>query len=215
MKTHWINGEGQGEKVLFFHGWSMEPGTLAHLSHDGLSILVCFDYTDLTLPEEVAELAVSGARVVAWSLGVFAAARLLTGLPVRDALAINGTLEPVSAECGIAPDIFDGTIANWDDESARRAFYRRVSGKMPELLPMRSPEDQQQELIALRRMSCEVPANIYAKAVIGGRDRIFGAENQKRSWAKSGVPVQEYPAMVHDPFCRIAGWGEVLSWIKN
>ena len=106
--------------------------------------------------------------LTAWSLGVWAAAAVFghSGIHFGSALALNGTLHPVHPEFGIAPEIFDGTIANWLIPAARERFLRRMAGtgaaaqRLPET--GRSPEDQQAELAAIRKMASDrpVPRNI-------------------------------------------------------
>ena len=218
MKTVFLRRSGGDELLIFFNGWSRDASDVSALNL-AFDVLEVHDYTDLN-PDELFRLIrpYSRLHLAAWSLGVWAAAAVFehSGFRFESALAINGTLYPVHPEFGIAPDIFDGTIANWPDAGARDRFLRRMAGsgsaaqRLPK--PDRSPEDQQNELIAIRKQCGErsVPANPYTKAVLGQRDRIIPFASQERFWAGQGITVvtAELP---HYPFGGLSSWEEVLN----
>lgn len=178
MKQLFLQRAGQGKLLLFFHGWSMDETVLAPAGFPAdYDILCCYDYRELSVPEGLEGY--QERILVAWSLGVWAAAQCR--LPRFDrAIAVNGTLRPVSAEYGIDPAIFSGTAANWLDPAARRAFYRRTGGAEP----AREPEEQRGELLELERQitSTPVPEDCYDLALTGLRDRIFPAARQQAFW---------------------------------
>ena len=68
---------GAHKLILFFNGWAMTPVTVEHLSiPEGYDVLIFWDYRD----DEAVELdfmAYEEVRVVAWSMGVWAADRYL------------------------------------------------------------------------------------------------------------------------------------------
>ena len=68
---------GAHKLILFFNGWAMTPVTVEHLSiPKGYDVLIFWDYRD----DEAVELdfmAYEEVRVVAWSMGVWAADRYL------------------------------------------------------------------------------------------------------------------------------------------
>ncbi len=188
MKTLFLRRDGHARLLIYFHGWSMDETVLDPASFpDGFDVLVGFDYRDLTaLPAEVGDYA--ERLLVAWSLGVWAAARCRErfGFPgLRRAIAVNGTLRPVSAEFGIDPAVFAGTAAHWLDPAARHNFHRRTGGG-PE--PRRDPGEQRDELLALEAMIAGTPAprDCYDLALIGRRDRIFPAARQQLFWGAKG-----------------------------
>lgn len=218
MKTVFLRQSGGNELLIFFNGWSRDASDVSALSSP-FDVLEVHDYSDLN-PDDLFRLMqpYSHLHLAAWSLGVWAAAAVFehSGFRFESALAINGTLYPVHPEYGIAPDIFDGTISNWPDAGARDRFLRRMagSGLAAQLLPKpeRSPEDQQNELIAIRKQSSEhaVPANPYTKAVLGQRDRIIPFASQKRFWAGQGIPAATAD-LPHYPFGGLSSWEEVLN----
>lgn len=222
MKTTFLHQTGEDRLLVFFNGWSRDAHSAPRLDAGGFDVLEVSDYTtpDSDLKEKLRPY--SRIHLAAWSLGVWAAARAFRELPVRleSALAINGTLRPVDAAFGIAPDIFAGTIENWDDESARSRFLRRMAGSAAELtalpVPDRTPESQKNELAALQEAilaESSLPA-LFTRAVIGSRDRIFPASAQKAFWEAEGVPFAELD-LPHYPFAGLSAWPEVTDLGKS
>ncbi len=216
MKTVFVRKNGGERLLVFFNGWSRSASDAAALDVP-CDVLEVHDYTDLASAElfrRIRPYAETG--LIAWSLGVWAAAAVFehSGIRFGSALALNGTLHPVHPEYGIAPEIFDGTAANWLMPAARERFLRRMAGsaaaarQLPET--GRSPEDQQNELAAIRKLASErpVPRNIYTHAVLGRQDRIIPFAAQENFWnAQSDTEL--IPAdLPHYPF------GGQQLWLK-
>jgi biotin synthesis protein BioG len=228
MKAEWIIRKGSTDLLLFFNGWGMDRRVADWLVSSwpdpdlsGRDIAVLYDYRDLKLPAWLGNAIAESRSVdlIAWSLGVWAASN--TGLAGIDrAVAINGTPLPVDAERGIPPEIFRGTLESWNDANRKR-FERRMSGGVPpEIVDAvrsdRTIDDQQAELRSIGEAVVRCPAESlafwkFSKALIGGRDLIFSAENQRRAWLEAGVSVNEISSMPHFGFTHIAGWRELLA----
>ncbi len=167
-----------------------------------------YDYTDETFtPDKLGSF--SRVSLLAWSLGVFEAARALAGTNLAAAVAVNGTTAPVDAMLGIDPAIFAATAENWS-EAARRKFNRRAG--IPEVFASRRPEaEEKSELEAiLRRVASQPePANIFGTAVIGAHDRIFPPENQHRFWRRANIAAVEMD-MPHFPW-EPQNWGKIWT----
>lgn len=197
MKTLWrLDKSGDaGAVTVWFSGWGRDTADAVGI--DG-NCLLCWDYTEVGEAGELIRqlLNFPRRRLVAWSLGVYAAAELFQRAGAdffMSATAVNGTLSPISSEFGITPEVFRGTIDNWGVERARERFLQRLAGSRSAMdrLPVveRTPGDQQAELAALAERIARVPTicNLYSAAVVGTADRIFPAESQLRSW-------RQYPA---------------------
>ena len=205
MKCDFLaRGRDPDRLLMVFHGWSRSAGDLADWAENAPGdVLVFSDYAELpeTCPAALAEY--REFRVLAWSLGVWAAGCCCGKLwKVRpaEALAVNGTLEPLSADYGIAPAIFFGTAEHWLNPAARRKFNHRMGGPaggIPE--SDRAPENQQKELFALAEAIARfgTPENIFTRAVVGGRDRIFPAAAQLAAWRKVAVTPELWPEAGH------------------
>lgn len=208
MKQYFIyNKENHPCLTLFFAGWGMDEHPFIDYRPIGSDLLVCYDYRsldfDFSLLEGYREI-----RVVAWSMGVWAASCLLQGkgnLPVSDRIAVNGTLTPVDDEEGIPPLIFKGTLDGLNERSLQK-FYRRMCGSgeatkhFLERAPQRNIEDLREELrlIGERAVANPVPSFTWKIAAIGTDDLIFGAANQHRAWTQAGVMQDERQASHYD-----------------
>jgi pimeloyl-[acyl-carrier protein] methyl ester esterase len=214
MKKLWINKQDSPELLLFFSGWGMDEKPFKHLRIDNdLDVLMIYDYTVLENIEELKDY--ETIHLVAWSLGVFAAAKVLAGMKFASSVAINGTLEPIDEDEGIAPAIFQGTIDSWS-EVARMKFNRRMCGiehgkQFKANAPNRSIESQKVELIALQEQITKnpVPENIFQQAIISISDKIFTRHNQETHWKNARIPL----TIIDEPhyfFPEIKSWKDIL-----
>lgn len=94
----------------------------------------------------------------------------------------------------------------------RLAGSRQSAESYP--LGERSPESQQAELrsIAGRVRSAQgvAPANVFTRALVSTRDRIFPPQSQMAHWSALGTPLLELDAP-HSPFELFTSWNELLS----
>ena len=214
MKTELFR-HGAGDRLLiFFNGWGMDSSRAAVWDLPGTDLLVLSEYTESDrLPEVPARY--SRCAVLAWSFGVWRAAALLSvqdKLPPGPRVAVNGTLEPLSAETGIDPVIFEKTLRNWLLPETREKFLLRMTGaRFP--ISRRAPEFQQEELAALERaVREEGPVkNPFRQVFCGRRDRIFPFEAQKRFWEKMPDITVREGDFRHDPFGGADTLREILD----
>ncbi len=229
MIVRWIQKKGHDSLLIFFNGWGMDSRIADYLQYRtpasfSRDVLLCYDYRSPVLPADVrAHIARYRDRnLVAWSLGVWAAHK--SGLEgIERALAINGTLNPVSSDEGIPPDIFRATLDNYNEENKNR-FMRRMCGSTPlfrrflGVAPERCAPDQKEELASIlqdvsREKAAVVSSWSYTHALVGGRDMIFPAKNQEYAWRNLGpLVVDEVP---HFPFFTFSNWQEVCSCMEE
>ena len=228
MITRWIHRKGNSRVLLFFNGWGMDCAIARYLQSNtagdfASDVLFCYDYTVPGIGAEVLDAIASyGERtLVAWSLGVWAAAE--AGLDgIGRAIAINGTLSPVGEGKGIPADTFHATLEGWS-EKGRERFTRRICGggdnleRFQVMASVRDVKDQKAELAAIGERiladGCETAASWkYTHALIGGRDMIFPPAAQEIAW--EGVARTVVPDMPHVPFFLLSGW-EALQECSN
>lgn len=196
MKQYFIHKDDSPWLTLFFAGWGMDEHPFMDYRSRCCDLLVCYDYRsfdfDFSLLEGYRDI-----RLVAWSMGVWAASYLLQdkgNLPLSERIAVNGTLTPVDEEKGIPPHIFKGTLDGLNERNLQK-FYRRMCGSREdtnyflERAPQRNIEDLREELrlIGERAVANPVPSFTWKVAVIGSEDLIFSAANQRRAWAQAGL----------------------------
>ena len=125
MKTKFYDHQGE-HLIVYFAGWGTPLDAVAHLilptNHN---LLICYDYQDLTLDFDFS--AYQQIRVVAWSMGGWVAERVLQGITLQSATAVNGTGLPCDDSFGIPYAIFKGTLENLA-ENTRSKFERRICG---------------------------------------------------------------------------------------
>ena len=97
MKQLFLKKEGNPRLLLFFSGWGADDHLFDRPVAEGYDYMLCFDYRnmdfDFTLLDGYREI-----RLLAWSMGVWAAGRVLAGHDEYSfslKLAVNGTPYPI------------------------------------------------------------------------------------------------------------------------
>lgn len=192
MKQTFLRQEGLDRLTLVFGGWGTDGRLLdGFLPEPGADVLLCCDYRsqdfDVTLLAPYRSI-----RLVAWSMGVWVAGRVLAGhpLPWESRVALNGTPFPIDDARGIPVSVYEGTMRGFSDVVLAK-FRRRMCGTADGLrcfmehAPQRSVEELGEELRALHEAvlhSTSAPALHWDVAVVGTRDRIFPPANQLAAW---------------------------------
>ncbi|XWY20972.1 pimeloyl-ACP methyl esterase BioG family protein [Bisgaard Taxon 45] len=188
MKTQHIQRQGD-HLIVYFAGWGTPPSVVAHLilPHN-YDLLICYDYQDLSC--EVDFSAYQHIRVVAWSMGVWVAERVMQGYPLLSATAMNGTGLPCDDQYGIPEGIFGGTLSGLNDEN-RHKFERRICGSksaLTEYLQLSSRPTLAEihaeltALYAFLQQDRRTDLITWSKAIVGTKDKIFPVQNQKAYW---------------------------------
>lgn len=196
---------GHNSLLLFFTGWGMDNRATDSLSTERYDICTCFDYTDLTTSETERWKEYSEIVVVGWSMGVWAAERVLQGrgLKITKSIAINGTSTPVDDNFGIPVSIAKGTCEGLTENSFRK-FIRRVGGNF----------EHREDIVALKieleRIIDSLPTADFHwdKAIVSRNDAIFPPDNMLRFWQER-CTVEELDAP-HYPFEIFKSWEELL-----
>jgi len=217
MHNAWINRESNPKCILFFNGWGMDENAVKHLDSSGYDICMFNNY--INLEGMTAEYkGYDEIYVIAWSLGVWAASRVLkeTGVKAVRKIAINGTELPVDDEFGIPEEVFLGTLTGWDERNRDKFNLRMMGGreslrKFSSMLPERDPGDQKDELSSIFIKAGEKRNSFldWDAAVIGKGDMIFTARNQKKWWnGKARIIEKDMP---HFPFTLFRSWKSIIE----
>lgn len=211
MKTL-LNARQGKHLLIYFAGWGTPPAAVEHLNLPAdYDLLICYDYQtfefdfDFSPYEEI--------RLVAWSMGVWAAERVLKGVPLVSATAVNGTGLPCHDELGIPVAIFEGTL-NGLSPITRTKFERRMCAKADfvaySALTPRDFDEISAELTALwtaLQQDLRTDLITWTKAIIAEQDKIFPAAHQQAYW-QSRCAVQLVPGE-HYLFPQFSHWNQL------
>ncbi len=196
MKLQFVSRTGAARLILVYAGWAMDAAPFEGIHRPGYDIAIVWDYREFQLDWSFAAH-YSEVCVVAWSLGVYAAAVTAPALARRITcrIAVNGTLWPVDRLLGIPPKVFAGTAAGLNERQLGK-FYRRVCGSreafvaFSEKMPSRNVPELLEELDVFLADNLFAPQmeRRWDVALISSDDAIFPPVNQWRAWR--GTPVR-------------------------
>jgi biotin synthesis protein BioG len=219
MQQTWLQKKNRTSCILFFAGWGMDPEPFLDMAVHDHDLLMVYDYGSLE-PWSFRETVTGEYRrihLVAWSMGVWAAAYCLTGKHGRlaSATAINGTLRPIDDRCGIdrrdyarMREGFSRTMLHdfyasiFTDPAERERFLRNR--------PRRDVTNIFHELVQIERYYMELKQvpDIFDRRIAGSRDRIFPVRNQVRCWGREQCTVLKIP---HFPFYGWPSWDHFVA----
>lgn len=191
---------------LLFAGWAADERLFADLPDTGRDLIIVFDYShpDLDLS---AWPHYAGMRLLAWSMGVWAAEHTpaLTALPLTERIALAGTPWPIDDERGIPSRVFNLTLSQLSGKALARFRHRMCStdshSYLMHHLPARSLDSMLTELEVLGSRAAEPPAVRlpWDTAVIPLHDRIFPAANQLQAWQSLQVKTHAVSGSHYEP----------------
>ncbi|MDW7771461.1 MAG: DUF452 family protein [Desulfobulbaceae bacterium] len=219
MQNCWLRKQGRASCIIFFAGWGMDPTPFRDIDVRDHDLFMVFDYSRMERGDfqDFPTGSYEDLHLVAWSMGVWAAAYALAGQEKRftTATAVNGTLSPIDATRGIEPGAFTDMVNNFS-APALHAFYKSMFTDQAEAerffrnRPQRSEHNILHELVCLGRYYDQRKPvnNIFGRKIVGSRDRIFPARNQLRSWGRDKCSLIRAP---HFPFYGLPSWDFIIA----
>lgn len=200
MKIKNINNNSNN-LLIIFNGWGFDDKILQLINLSNYDIMLFYQYTDFNLDNVRICKKYHKISVIAWSLGVWIAPIVIEKLNIKidNAIAINGTLNPISDNYGIPNAVFQGTLNNLSERNLQK-FNTRIAGGAKEFalvneyFPIGNWQTRKDELQFLFDSICAntVASNIYKNAIIGTNDLIFSTENQRSFWQTTNTTITEY-----------------------
>ena len=149
-------------------------------------------------------------------MGVWVAERVLQGITLQSATAVNGTGLPCDDSFGIPYAIFKGTLENLE-ENTRSKFERRICGDKVSFeryqqfsaRPFNEIHQELTVLFAMIQKDKRTDLIHWTNAWISSRDKIFMPANQHQYWA-SRCAVQEIEGE-HYVFSRFTHWSALWN----
>lgn len=196
MKLEFLKREGNDRLILIFAGWSTGASFYSGIDRQGWDVAVASGYSDLAFDTDALKCYAT-VYVFAWSLGVWAAGRVLPKSMVTHAVAVNGTPYPCHDTLGIPQAIFHGTMENLDERNLRkfrrrmaadsnqwREIEEKISGIADDIDLLKS----ELGFIARENASAtSVSAFEWSRVYISDNDRIIPPANQLNAWRMNGA----------------------------
>jgi len=222
MQSYWLKKENSSSLLIFFTGWGMKPASTGHLKITNHDLLVIYDYREM----HVDELKISGnyndIMIVAWSMGVLAAAYIMQEAALKPtlAIAINGTGVPISDQYGIPVDIYTGTTQTLSDHSLKK-FLLRMCGsktgydKFMENHVIADIPSLKDELIAIEKKQHDYSfKQKWDHAILCQNDSIFPYANMYAYWDGKVQDIISIQAP-HFPFFIWDSWTSIIDFCKE
>lgn len=216
MRIEWLCKKDTGRVIVFFNGWGMDAAAVSHLVTDS-DVVMFYDYRTLECDVLPSLVKYKEVYIVAWSMGVWAAAHVvpLLGVIPTFSVALNGSESPVDDQYGIPCQVYALTEKGMN-ERGREKFFSRMLANREELArfkeqkPDRDLEEQCEELVMIRKQSDWYKKNIsWTKIYIGNRDIIFPVKNLQNWWSgKAPITLLECG---HYPFYCFRSWEEIIK----
>lgn len=201
--------------ILYFAGWGTTPQAVKHLAlPQNTDLAICYDYQDFQFPLDLNQY--QQIHLVAWSMGVWVAERVMQNIPVQQAIAINGTPLPMHDQYGIPVSVFNATLQQLSENSRNKFELRMCQSKAlyqqyQQLADPRSLNNIQQELQWLhQQLNADQRHDLihWDRAIIGEQDKIFPITNLQQYW-QPRCPISTY-AIPHYPFAHFSHWEQLL-----
>lgn len=175
MKTALLHeNKNSKDLILFFGGFASKAEHFSHLKSDK-NVLMIYDYRNFNLSLNLTKF--ENITLIAFSMGVAVASRLLKQEDFRSKIAINGTNFGIDKKRGIHPAIFTKSAKNFNALHFKRALFGE--GKNLEL---ENEALLKAELEALQEFLSKVPTNeafTWDKVFLSKGDAVFPNEALK------------------------------------
>lgn len=208
MQYKWLNKENNKNLIVFFNGWGMDEKIVSDLYAQNNDILTLFDYRTIETPDfDFSNY--QKKYLIAWSMGVFVCNYFYEQYKnFNRYIAINGTLKPIDDNYGIPKNIYDLTVANFNEMSCSK-FMRKISAtKNLQEYTSRSLNELKEELISIRDLKVNnfLP---FDTAFLSTKDRIFPFKNMLNFWAEKNIKITEIENS-HYIFDSYKNWSDFI-----
>ncbi len=215
MKATWLKQNEGGRLTLFFNGWGQDATVVGHLKSDD-SVLMINDYRSLECDWPDLS-AYSEVRLVAWSMGVWAAANTVSHLEekITTSIAYCGTERPIDDNFGIPLRIHKVNLCGMQRHGTERFNVRMFQREEERLfygdqLSSRPLNEMIEELrcIGIQSQTC-CASRQWTKAIVPRGDMIIPTDIQKRYWKGRTQIVERVGG--HCLFARYHEWDELFE----
>ena len=218
MKNCWLHSGQSSRLILFFAGWGSSPAYFDQMVAHDWDVWMFYDYRSAGLPDDFEQTMAlyDEVALIGWSFGVSMANHLCKPWQSHfsQAVAINGTLNPVDDREGIPVAIFNGTLQGLNPQGLLKFNRRMVVEKdhgvqIAEASKHRPFNEVSDELVCFSQLMAKSENCLFIKALIGTQDRIFPPDNQMVFW---GNRVESTCVELgHFVFFNLTCWDDLLT----
>ncbi|ECP8603275.1 DUF452 family protein [Campylobacter jejuni] len=168
--------------IVVFGGFASHPSHFSHLKSDK-NVILFYDYENFDLNFNFK--AFDELFLIAFSMGVCVANRVLKELNFKQKIAINGTNLGIDKSKGIHPTIFKKTLQNFKLEHFKKALFKERKNEAKNFI-FKDEKDLKTELEKLFEFaSKECNENfIWDKIYSSNNDEIFPQNALKNTFSK-------------------------------
>ncbi|TEY04610.1 pimeloyl-ACP methyl esterase BioG family protein [Campylobacter sp. US33a] len=200
--THLIKNKNSKELILVFGGFASHPSHFLHLKSDKNVVLVC-DYENLDFKFDLSPF--SKITLIAFSMGVCVASKVLKDMEFSQKIAINGTNFGIDKLKGIYPVIFAKQIKKFELSSFKKALFKGRENEAKNFI-FKDEKDLKTELeklfeFALKECNKDF---IWDKIYSSKTDEIFPPNALKNAFSK--LIFLDEP---HFAFFHFKTWDEI------
>ncbi|EGK7561454.1 DUF452 family protein [Campylobacter coli] len=177
-----IQNENSQELILVFGGFASHPSHFAHLKSDKNVVLV-YDYENLDFKFDLNSF--SKITLIAFSMGVCVASKVLKDIEFSQKIAINGTPFGIDKLEGIHPAIFAKQIKKFDLTAFKKSLFKEKENLSKDFI-FKDEKSLQKELKMLFDFALEkYDENFnWDKIYSSNNDEIFPQNALKNTFSK-------------------------------
>ncbi|HDX3590520.1 TPA: DUF452 family protein [Campylobacter coli] len=197
-----IQNENSQELILVFGGFASHPSHFAHLKSDKNVVLV-YDYENLDFKFDLNSF--SKITLIAFSMGVCVASRVLKNIEFSQKIAINGTPFGIDKLKGIHPAIFAKQIKKFDLTAFKKSLFEERENEAKDFI-FKDEKDLKTELEKLFEFALKErnESFIWDKIYSSNHDEIFPQNALKNTFSK--LIFLDEP---HFAFFHFKTWDEI------
>lgn len=188
--------------IVVFGGFASHPSHFSHLKSDK-NVILFYDYENFDLNFNFK--AFDELFLIAFSMGVCVANRVLKELNFKQKIAINGTNLGIDKSKGIHPTIFKKTLQNFKLEHFKKALFKERENEAKDFI-FKDEKDLKTELEKLFEFALKErnESFIWDKIYSSNHDEIFPQNALKNTFSK--LIFLDEP---HFAFFHFKTWDEI------
>ncbi len=210
MQTYWLHtNKASKQLIVFFAGFASHYSHYSHL-HTNMNVLLCYDYRDFYFDIEILK-EYDEVWLVAYSMGVSIATRLLQNVTFTRKIAFSGTNIGIDKTFGIHPTLFRHTIKHFNINDFKHAIFGENIIYTKDFY-FAEQTILQEELQSLYDFCVTTPNFVFAwdRIYIAEKDSLFLPQVCFQAFENTNQAIYELSTW-HYPFFAFHTWEEICT----